>query len=67
MTVAATIAPYPISVDADSPESLSRMTGSCSPISTKSSAFRRKTTISQTASPWTRVCAVVSSDVWAPM
>ena len=30
-------------------------------MSTNSSALRRKTTISQTASPWTRVCAVVSS------
>ena len=41
------------------------MTGSCSPIRMKSRAFRTKTRISQTASPCTRVCAVVSSDVCA--
>ena len=41
-----------------SPASPSRMSGSCNPISTNSSALSRNTSVSQTAKPCNRMLAV---------
>ena len=49
ITARLTAAAWPSSVHGDSPESPSRISGSCSPISTNSSALSRKTSVSQTA------------------
>ncbi len=59
-------APYAASSPADRSSMASIATGSCSPIRTKRKALRRNWRISQTATSWSRVVAVVSSEACQP-
>jgi hypothetical protein len=67
ITVSETSAASASSELVEVPSSLSRIPGSWSPTRTNSTEFSTKTRISQKASPWSRVCAVVSSGVCHPM
>ena len=58
ITAALTATAHSSSSPAGRALSPSRIDGSCSPISTNSSALSRKTSVSQTAKPWIRMRAV---------